>query len=79
MVTPNQLPSSEMKAEESLGEDGEEHQPAGEHRLHDRQRCERKCAGVQQPREDRDQPPDREPFGAKESGGATKRVPRPHR
>jgi hypothetical protein len=56
-----------MKAEESLGERGEEHQPAGEHRLHDRQRCDRERADVKQPRWDRDQPPDRKPLGAKES------------
>jgi hypothetical protein len=41
------LPSPEAKAEEALGEDRQEHQPAGEHRLHDRQRREPKRADMQ--------------------------------
>jgi hypothetical protein len=68
------LPSPEAKAEEPLGEDGQEDQPAGEHGLDDRQRCPGKCADVQHPRQDCDQPPDREPLGAKERGGTAKRM-----
>ena len=67
------------KPKKRLGEDGEEHQPAGEHRLHDRQRRARERPGVQHPGEDRDQPPDREPLGAKQRRGTAQRMPNPDR
>ena len=73
------LPSSEAKVEEPLREDSEEHEATGEHGLDDRQRRARERADVQGPREDRDQPPDREPLRAKERGRADERVPRPDR
>ncbi|MEA2311465.1 MAG: hypothetical protein QOE28_1433 [Solirubrobacteraceae bacterium] len=41
------LPASELELEEAFGEDGEEHQSAREHRLHDRQRREREGSDVQ--------------------------------
>ena len=47
------LSSSELKAEETLGEHGEEDEPAGEDCLHDRQRRERERADVQEPGHDR--------------------------
>jgi hypothetical protein len=40
------LSPSELKAEESLGEHSEEDEPAGEHRLHDRQWRERERTDV---------------------------------
>ena len=63
-----------MKTEEALGEHGEEDEPAGEDRLHDRQRRERARADVQTPGEDRDHPPDRKPSGAKQTDGAPQRM-----
>ena len=68
------LPPPETKAEEALGEHREEDEPAGEHRLHDRQRREREGTHVQPPREDRHDPADQEPLGAKQAGGAAHRV-----
>ena len=44
------LPSSEVKAEEALREHGEEDEPAGEDRLHDRQRRERRARRRADPR-----------------------------
>jgi hypothetical protein len=73
------LPPSEVKAEEALGEDGKEDEPAGEHRLHDRQRRERERTDVQKPGHDRHDPADREPFGAKQTGGAAQRMADPDR
>jgi hypothetical protein len=64
------MPSLEAKPEEALGDDGEEDEPAGEHCLHDRQRCERERADVKAPGEDRHDPPDRKPSGAEEVGGS---------
>jgi len=73
------LSSSELKAEESLGEHGEEDEPAGQDRLHDRQRRERERADVQTPGHDRDDPADQEPLGAEEIGGAAQRIADPDR
>jgi hypothetical protein len=63
-----------VKAKESLGEHGEKDEPAGQHRLHDRQRRERERADVQQPGHDRHDPADQEPSGAKQTGGAAQRM-----
>jgi hypothetical protein len=68
------LPLPEAKAEEPLGEHGEEDEPAGEDRLHDRQRRERESADVQAPGEDRHDPSDGKPSRGKETGGAADRV-----
>jgi hypothetical protein len=68
------LSPSEVKAEEPLGEHGEEDEAAGEDRLHDRQRRERGRAGVQTPGHDRHDPADQEPSGAKQSAGAAQRM-----
>ena len=73
------LPSSELKAEETLGEHREEDEPAGEHRLHDRQRRERERADVQAPGHDRHDPPHQEPSGAKQTDGAAQRMADPDR
>jgi hypothetical protein len=73
------LSPSEAKAEEALGEHGEEDEPAGEDRLHDRQRRERERTDVQTPGEDRHDPADQEPSGAKETGGAAQRMADPDR
>jgi hypothetical protein len=64
------LPSLELEAEVPLCEHGEQDEPAGEDRLNDREWRERDRANVQQPGDDRHDPPDREPSGAKEIGGA---------
>ena len=69
------LAASEPEAEEALGEDGEEHQPAREDGLHDRQRRQGERADVEHPGADRDRPADREPLGAEEVDGASQRVP----
>jgi len=68
------LAAAEVKAEEALGDNGEEHEPAGKNRLHDREGRERERAHVQQPRAQRDEPADRPPARAKQVGGATQRV-----
>ena len=68
------LSPSEVKAEEALGEHGEEDEPAGEDRLHDRQRRERERADVQTPGHDRHDPADQEPPGAKQTDGAAQRM-----
>jgi hypothetical protein len=73
------LSSSEVKAEEALGEHGEEDEPAGEDRLHDRQRRERERAAVQTPGDDRHDPAEQEPPRAKETGGAAQRMADPDR
>ena len=46
---PDPLAASESQAEEALGEDGQEHEPAREHGLHDRQRRQRERADVKPP------------------------------
>jgi hypothetical protein len=73
------LSSSEVKAEEALGEHGEEDEPARENRLHDRQRRERERADVQTPGGDRPDPTDQEPPRAKETNGAAQRMADPDR
>jgi hypothetical protein len=73
------LSPSELKAEEALREHGQEDEPAGEHRLHNRQRRERERTDVQKPGHDRHDPADREPFGAKQTGGAAQRMADPDR
>ena len=73
------LAPPESEAEEALGEDGEEHQPAREDGLHDRQRREGERADVKHPGADRHRPANREPPRAEEVGGASQRVPDPHR
>jgi hypothetical protein len=64
------LPPTQVKAEEALGEHGEEDEPAGQDRLHDRQRRQRERTDVQTPGHDRHDPADQEPPGAKETDGA---------
>ena len=73
------LSSSELKAEEALGENGQEDQPAGKDRLHDRQRRERERTDVQTPGDDRHDPADQEPSGAEETDGAAQRMADPDR
>ena len=68
------LAASESKAEETLGENGEEDEPAREYGLHDRQRREGERADVKHPGADRDDPADREPPRAEEAGRASQRV-----
>ena len=63
-----------MKAEEALGEHGEEDEPAGQHRLHDRQRRKRERTDVQTPGHDRHDPADQEPPGAKQTDGAAQQM-----
>jgi hypothetical protein len=75
----NPLPPSEVKAEEALGEHGEEHEPAGEDGLHDRQWREGERADVQAPGHDRHDPADQEPPGTKQTGGAAQRMADPDR
>jgi hypothetical protein len=72
------LAASELEAEEALGEDGEEHQPAREDGLHNRQWRQGERADVKQPRADRHNPADREPPGAEEIDRASQRVADPH-
>jgi hypothetical protein len=55
------LASPEVIAEEALREDGEEHQTAGQDRLHGRERGERERLDVQAPREQRKDPANGEP------------------
>ena len=43
------LPPADLESEDALGEHGEEHQPAGHDRLHQRQRRQRHRADVEQP------------------------------
>ena len=52
----------------------QEDEPAGEDRLHDRQRRERERADVQTPGHDRHEPADGKPLGAKESRRASQRM-----
>jgi len=66
---------SQVKAEEALGEHREEDEPAGQDRLHDRQRRERQRTDVQTPGHDRHDPADQEPSGAKQTDGAAQRMP----
>ena len=73
------LSSSELKAEEALGEHREEDEPARQDRLHDRQRGERERADVQTPGHDRHDPADQEPPGAEEIDGAAERMADPDR
>jgi hypothetical protein len=63
-----------VKAEEPLGEHGEQDETGRKDGLDDRQRCECKGADVKAPGSDRHQPADREPLGAKEPGGASQRM-----
>ena len=68
-VTPSPLASPEVIAEEPLREDGEEHQTAGQDRLHGRERGEHERLDVQPPREQRKDPANREPPLAKQICG----------
>jgi hypothetical protein len=68
------LTASEVKAEESLSEYGKEHEPAGEDCLHGRKRRERERFDVQAPREQREDPSDREPPRAKQIRCAAQRM-----
>ena len=73
------LPAAEVKAKEALGENSEEYEPAGEDRLHDRQRRERQRSHVQQPRTQGDEPADRPPSPAEQAGRAEERMKAVHR
>ena len=70
------LPAAELEAEEPLSDDRQEHQPAGDDGLHDRQRRQRQRADVQQPRAERDQPAHRPPLAAKQTDRAANRTTR---
>jgi hypothetical protein len=56
------LAALQLEPEESLGEHGEEDEPAGDDRLGQRQRRERKRAYVAHPADDRDRPADCPPL-----------------
>ena len=71
----NPLPAAEMKAEEPLGDDRQEHQSAGYHGLHERQGRQRQRGDVQHPRAERDEPAHGPPLGAKQPDRAGNRVP----
>ena len=49
----------DVDPEEAVGDDGQQHEPAGDHRLHERDRRERERPDVEPPRAERDQDPER--------------------
>jgi hypothetical protein len=74
IATPTHLSPSEPKAEETLGEHGQEDDPAGQDRLHDRHRRQRERADMQTPGHDRHDPADQEPSGVKQTDRAAQRM-----
>ena len=57
------LPAADSHAEDALGHDREQHHPAGQHRLNDRQRHDRHRGDVEDPGAAGDHHPDGEPAG----------------
>jgi hypothetical protein len=64
------LPPTDLEAEEALGEHREEHEAAGDDRLHERQRRQRHGRHVEAPRAGGHQHAEGEPLGAVQRDGA---------
>ena len=71
---PDPLASSQLEAEEALGEHRQKDKASGEHRLADRDRGKRERRDVQRKRSRRHHPADAPPLRAKEIDGTAQRV-----
>ena len=72
------LAVAELEAEDAVGEHGEEHQPAGDHGLDERERRERERGHVEDPGAERHEHADREPLALVEADRAAQRVAHGH-
>ena len=72
------LPGADGAAEEALGQDREEHEPAADQRLDERERRQRQRAHVEDPGAHCHEHPDREPLGAEQPDRAANRVAHVH-
>ncbi len=68
------LPLADLEAEQSIGHDREQHEPARQHDLHDRQRRQRHRADVQDPGDQADEHPNRKPALTPERAGRAERM-----
>ena len=68
------LTPAQAESEVSLGEHGEQDEPAGQHRLGQRQREQRQRRDVREERDDGDGPPDGPPLRPEEVDGAAQRM-----
>ncbi len=68
------LPARHLVREEAIGGDGEQHESACDHRLHEGDRSERKRDDVEAPADGRDHDPERVPAVAKERERAPHRL-----